>query len=243
MGRSKKVRVMTWVFKKSSIVKKIPRQKWRKCVTLQLWCLATKPIGGKFRNHVHGAHDLTLNSQAFEFGNTHHTESQKSAKLTETCWREGMCKYKENKNKKHNITTEQVHGELIAQMLVAKRSPKEESLSAKTLETPYTMDTGGANVSRVLKVTSHEVVAAKQEQGVTKQELLEARGELLEERREWLEVERELDATSYPRWSRLEAPLLEEKQEPCLERWKDEVKTLVANQELSFTRKRLEQEK
>ena len=48
-------------------------------------------------------------------------------------------------------------------MLVAWRSPKGELLSAKTLETPYATDTWGANVNCVLKVTSHEVVAAKQE--------------------------------------------------------------------------------
>ena len=73
---------------------------------------------------------------------------------------------------------------------------------------------------------------------MTKRELLETRGDLLEARRKRLEAKQELDATSYLRWSRLEVLLLEEKQEPCLERWKDKVKTLVANQELSFKRKR-----
>ena len=92
-------------------------------------------------------------------------ESRKFAKLTETSWREGTCKYKENKNKKHNITIEQVHGELIGQTLVAWRSLKGEFLSAKTLETPYAIDTRGANVSCVLKVTSHKVVAVRKNEG------------------------------------------------------------------------------
>ena len=127
VGGSKKVRVMTKVFKKSSIVKKIPRQKWRKCATLRLWCSTTKSRE-KFRNHAHGTHDLTLNSQAFESDNTHHTESRKSEKLTKTSRYEGICKHKENKNKKHNITIEQVHGELIAQTLVAWRSSKGQLL-------------------------------------------------------------------------------------------------------------------
>ena len=130
--------------------------------------LGNKLKRGKFCNHAHGTHDLTLNSQAFESGNNHHAESRKSAKLTETSRHKEMCKHKENKNKKHNITIEQVHGELIAQMLVVWTSLKGELLSAKTMETPYATDTRGANVSCVLKVTSHEVVVAKQERGVTK---------------------------------------------------------------------------
>ena len=76
---------------------------------------------------------------------------------------EGTCKHKENKNKKHNITIEHIHGELIEQTLVAWRAPKGELLSTKTLETPYATNTRWANMSRVLKGTSHEMVAVKQE--------------------------------------------------------------------------------
>ena len=69
------------------------------------------------------------------------------------------------------------------------RSPKGELLSAKILNTLYTVDTRISNMSRVLKVTSHEVVATKQERGVMKQELWEANRELLEVRRKQLEAE------------------------------------------------------